>query len=606
MTLKKAAEYLTLMVLSTLLTLAILFWLFIALLIGSAKSMNEAMAGKQNNEIADHTFLELRLDYPVKEKQGNPLSNFNPQTFKWEPALTFSQLLELIDRARSDSRIDGIVIHSNTPQLGWAQTEELRKALEAFKQSGKPVHAYLDILQTQNYYLSSVAQEIYFNPVGMPDWKGLSMQLLFFKDLLDKLHIHVQVIRHGKFKSAVEPFIQRKMSEENRRQNRMLLNRIWNEVVDKVSISRQIPVDSLNAYASRLELRSGEDLLDKGLISRLIYLSGVKDRLLQEGKERNTGVSTVDDIHFIDERTYYKKLKAKELLPHINPSGRILAVLTAEGEIVPGEGKDDQMGEVEMIRQIRKLKDDDAVKGVILRIDSPGGSAMASEAIWNELKQLAEIKPLIVSMGNVAASGGYYIATAGDYIFTDRTTITGSIGVFGLIPDLHDLTNEVGITVDTVKTHPHADMGVFRPLDTVEKAYYQEMVENTYRVFLQRVADSRHMSLESVDSIAQGRVWSGEDAVRIGLADQIGGLEEAVAYMKDRLGEEQGPLKVKYYPTHENPLLTLFSLQTDVKNLWSRHTLPLAGQWQQWYTRYRQLLSEEKLWMRMEAVPEIR
>lgn len=606
MTFKKAFEYLVLMVLSTLFTLGILFWLFMAVLIGMAKSLNEAVADKQSNELAMHSFVELRLDYPVHEKEGSPFSQFNPRTFKFEPSLTFGQLLDLIRYAQNDRHVDGIVIHSNAPQLGWAQTEELRRALEEFKTSTKPVWAYLDVLEPKNYYLASVGDRVYFNPVGMPDWKGLAMQLMFFKDLLDKLHINVQVIRHGKFKSAVEPFIQRRMSPENREQNRLLLTRIWNEVTDKVSRWRHIPVDSLNAYAARLSLRDAEDLVQKNLINDLMYLSAVKKHLLDEDKAHQSDVTTLDDIHIIDEKTYFKRVRAKQLLPKIKTGKRILAVLTAEGDIVPGEGKEDQMSEVEMVRQIRKLKSNKKVKGVVLRIDSPGGSAMASESIWNELKQLAEVKPLVVSMGNVAASGGYYIATAGEHIFADRTTITGSIGVFGLIPDLHQLTNEMGVTVDTVKTHPHADMGIFRPLDTVEKAYYQEMVENTYRVFLQRVADSRHMTLQEVDSIAQGRVWSGEDAVRIGLADEIGGLDDAVTYMKHLLGDEEN-LEIKYYPANENPLLSLLSMQSDV-HIWQRSPVAfkdIQAQMAEWYRRYRQLLTNEKVWMRMEAVPVI-
>ena len=605
MTFKEFVKYVGLIVVSSLLTLAAIFWLSIMSLSFLIQSASKQAGESDKTLIRPHTYIELRLDYPLKEVERDPFARFDPKTFEFRPALTFHQVLKVLEMATTDERIDGIVVHSDGLQAGWAQTEELRQALARFSESGKPVVGYNSILTAKNLYLASGTRKIWAHPMAVADWKGLAAQILFFKDLLRKLHIDVQVIRHGKYKSAVEPFVQKKMSPANRLQTRRMVNGIWNETLRKVAEARRLPVDSLNAWAGNLALRMPQDLVRHGLVDGLLYPDELKKRLAGlSGNEVRAF-----DIHFVTETDYYYKNKAKEIFKELAPVGSgVIAVLLAEGQIVPGEGNKDEIGADALIGQIRKLRKDDKIDAVVLRINSPGGSAMASEQIWRELKLLAKEKPLVVSMGNVAASGGYYIATAADNIFADRTTITGSIGVFGLIPNLQNAVGALGISVDTVKTHPHADMGLMRPLDTTEKAYFKQMIEFTYHTFLQRVADGRKMNIDRVDSIAQGRVWTGADAVKLGLADKLGGLTDALEYTETLLPSDSKPVRVRYYPQVENPFAALFSLKADEAREQLRRALlpaPLdkAVQWRQKYAR---MLSRDKIWMLMPYQPDIR
>ncbi len=605
MSFKEFVKYVGLIVVSTLLTMAAIFWLSMMSLSFLIRSASEQAGKSDQTLIRPHTYIELRLDYPLKEVERDPFARFDPKTFQFRPALTFHQVLKVLDMARTDDRIDGILVHDDMLQAGWAQTEELRRALTAFAQSGKPVVAYNNVLTAKNLYLSSAAQKLWAHPVAVTDWKGLAAQILFFKDLLQKLHIDVQVIRHGRFKSAVEPFIQKKMSSANRLQTRFMVNGIWNEILGKVAESRRLNPDSLNAWAGHLSLRLPQDLVKHGVVDTLLYPDQLNERLAALSEDKTCSC----DIHFINETDYYYKNKAKELFKELKPVGSgVIAVLLAEGQIVPGEGNKDEIGADDLIHQIRKLRQDDKIDAVVLRINSPGGSAMASEQIWRELKLLAKEKPLVVSMGNVAASGGYYIATAADNIFADRTTITGSIGVFGLIPNLQNAVSALGIGVDTVKTHPHADMGLMRPLDDTEKAYFKQMIEFTYHTFLQRVAEGREMSIDRVDSIAQGRVWTGADARKLGLVDQLGGLQAAVEYTKTLLPKDSKPVKVRYYPQTENPFAALFNLKAEQTREQLLHVLlpePLDKA-VQLRRKYETMLRQDKIWMLMPYQPDIR
>ena len=598
MSFKEFLKYVLLIVVSSLLTMAAIFWLTVMSLGFLINSASKQADTSDKTFIDKHSYIELRLDYPLQEVQRDPLANFDTKTFEFRPALTFNQVLEVLEMARTDDRIDGILIHDDGLQAGWAQTEELRSALESFAKSGKPVVAYNNVLTAKNLYLSSVAEKQWVHPVAVADWKGMAVQIMFFKNLLEKLHIDVQVIRHGKFKSAVEPFIQKEMSDANRLQNRRLVFGIWNEVLDKVAEGRHIPADSLNAWAEGLALRVPADLKEKRLADDIVYPDQAKGKLAGLTGEK----TDTQDIHLITETQYYYKNKAKKLLDKLAPlTGKTIGVLLAEGQIVPGEGNKDEIGADELIKQIRKLKDNSKIAAVVLRINSPGGSAMASEQIWRELKLLAAKKPLVVSMGNVTASGGYYMAMAGQKIFADRTTITGSIGVFGLIPDLKGAANAIGVNIDTVKTHPHADMGTLRPLDTVEKQYYQQIVEFTYSTFLQRVAENRGLSVAQVDSLAQGRVWTGADAKKLGLVDETGGLTDAVAYAKSLVSPDGKELKVRYYPETENPFAALFSLnaeQTRERLMKALLPAPLK-QAVDTKEQYLRLLNREKIWMLM-------
>ncbi len=606
MNFKEFVKYVALIVVSSLFTLAVIFWLsitFFSLLIQVVSTGKADQSDK--TFIAPHTFIELRLDYPLKEIERDPFSHFDPKTFELRPALSFYQVLQVLDMARTDNRIDGIVVRGDAIQAGWAQTEELRQALTDFSRSGKPVVAYNNILTAKSMYLASAGQKFWAYPMAVTDWKGLAVQMLFFKDLLQKLHIDVQVIRQGKYKSAVEPFTQKKMSPANRLQTRRLVNVIWGEILEKVSSGTGVPADSLELWAQHLTLRRPNDLVRHGLVEAMLYPDQLKKQLAD--LLGNTTLS--DKVHFITETEYYYKNKAKELLSEWSPlSGKTVAVLLAEGQIVPGEGTKDEIGADPLIAQIRKLRKNKKIAAVVLRINSPGGSAMASEQIWRELDLLAQKKPLVVSMGNVAASGGYYIAMAGETIFADRMTITGSIGVFGLVPNFQKLAGSVGINIDTVKTHQHADMGLLRPLDTTEKAYFREIVAFTYHTFLQRVAQNRNLSIRLVDSLGQGRVWTGADALKQGLIDRLGGLNDAINYAKSLAAPDGQPVRIRFYPKVENPFSALLSLKAnEIQQTWRYHRLPKPiSQAVDLQHKYERLLQNEHLWMIMPYQAEIK
>ncbi len=560
MSLKKFFTYVLMIVASTILTLGTLFFLFIAMITALAGSVKDNLQEKEGLKMSAHNVLVLQMDYPIKNKPGSPFDNFDPATFKFNPPLTLPQLIEVIDEASGDEKIDGILLRPGMIQAGFATVEELREALNRFRGEGKFVYAYSDFYTQKSYYLSTIADKIFLHPAGIFEWRGLAAQILFYKDLLDKLGIKMQVIRHGKFKSAVEPFVNKRMSSENRIQTRTLLFDVWESVKVAVGSIRSISIKKLKFYADSLVVDSPETAKSLGFFDGLKYSDEVEQYIKAKIE--------ADEVGFITEREYFKKLKTQDLLKQLAPKEEI-AVLVAEGEIVPGKGDDKQIGSARLIDRIRKLRDRDRVKAVVLRINSPGGSALASESIWRELKLLAAEKPLIVSMGDVAASGGYYIATPAEKIFAEENTITGSIGVFGLIPDVQELMeNKLGITVDTVKTNTHADMGVFRPMDNRERQYMQKMVEETYSLFVKRVAEGRDMTMAEVDSIGQGRVWSGKRAVKLGLVDDILSLEQTLNYVRSTYQLENA--KVKFYPAALNPFENLFDMEAGEVRLFNR------------------------------------
>ncbi len=551
MSLKKFFTYVLMIVASTILTLGTLFFLFLALISAMVASVKGSME-EDNIPLKAHNVLMLRLDYPIKNKPGSPFENFDPATFKFNPPLSLPQLLTVIDEAGKDDKIDGIILNTGIIQAGFATVEELRDALRKFKAGGKFVYAFSEIYTQKSYYLATEAEKIFMHPAGIFEWRGLAAQIMFYKDLLNKLGIKMQVIRHGKFKSAVEPFVKRRMSEENRLQTRTLVFDIWNSILKTIQLDRDIDTSDLNLYADSLMVDSPEIAVKLHFFDALKYADQVEDFVRDEiGKK----------VNFINEREYFRKIKARNIINQLTKKEEI-AVLVAEGEIVPGEGEKNQIGSARLIRRIKALRKKDKVKAVILRINSPGGSALASESIWRELKLLSQVKPLVVSMGDVAASGGYYIAVPADKIFAEENTITGSIGVFGLIPDVKDLMEKkLGIYVDTVKTNAHADMGIMRPMDAQEKQYMQKMVEQTYRIFVKRVSEGRDMTEAKVDSIGQGRVWTGKRAVSLGLVDGIKNLAQTIDYVHAEYELEDA--KVTFYPALDNPFQALFDMEAE-------------------------------------------
>ncbi len=477
-----------------------------------------------NNEktvtVKDNSVIELNLEEVTNDYAGK----FLYEDFEFlneEKTNGLSDVINAIDAAKTDSKIKGISILNNISLLGMAQSKALRDKLEDFKKSGKFVLAYANSYSQKEYYLNSVADTIYLNPVGEMDFKGLSSEVMFYKDFQEKTGIKMEVIRHGKYKSAVEPYLANEMSEANREQISVLLNSVWNSVVADISKSRNISVDRLNEIANGLLARTPEMAKAEKLIDKIAYEDeyhdGIRKALKVKKDEEYNTVSIIDYAH--KNSTTGKK----------PATDNTIAIIYAQGTILNGEGDVNIIGEGSMRRSLQKARKDKNVKAIVLRIDSPGGSALTSDLIWREIELTKKVKPVVVSMGNVAASGGYYIACNASKIFAEETTITGSIGVFGTLPNITKLTNNIGIHTEQVKTHQNAaGYSIFLPLNEGTKGTLQESVENIYKVFVGRVAQGRNMKFEAVDSIAQGRVWTGTDALKIGLVDKIGGMDDAL------------------------------------------------------------------------------
>lgn len=542
--------------------------LVVAAIISS--SISKTFKGKDEVSLTSvNSVLRIEVDGPISERQRvNPFEAFgNMVPFGDDETLALNTLLKKIAYAETDKNIKGIYLDVKNLEAGFATTEELRNALAAFKKSGKFIYSYSENYGQIEYYLASVSDKIFLNPQGNLDWKGLSMHPLFFKKAFEKLDLEVQVFRHGKFKSAVEPFLLDKMSEANRFQAETYLNSIWNTVLSGISDSRKISVVDLNRMADRLEIRYPEDA--KGsLVDAVAY----EDEVIAELKKK-TGLAEKDKLKFADIHKY----EAKNKIVKISPDR--VAVIYAVGQIASGDGDDESIGSDRLAKSIKDARLDDKVKAIVLRVNSPGGSALASDVIWREVLLAKKVKPVVVSMGDVAASGGYYISCAADYIFAQPNTITGSIGVFGIIPNLQKmLENKLGITVDTVNTNKYSDVASgLRKASEYEYNYIQNSVERVYDVFTKRVAEGRRMNQADVDSIGQGRVWSGRDAVKIKLVDELGGIEQAIAYAVKKAGLKD--YRITELPKQKSPFEALMGnketeLETRIikKNLGATYT----------------------------------
>ncbi len=450
-----------------------------------------------------------------------------------------SDIINAIESAKTDNDIKGISILNDNSGLGIAQYKALRDALESFKKSGKFVMAYSNSYSQKEYYLNSVANTIYINPVGDLDFKGLSAELMFFKDLQEKSGVKMEVIRHGKYKSAVEPFLDNKMSEANREQTMSLLNSVWSSILLDISKSRTVSVAKLNEIANGLLARTPEMAKAEKLVDVIAYEdeyhNAIRKKLKVDSDEDYNKLSIVD---------YAQKVATTS---KSTASSDKIAVIYAQGEIMGGEGDVNTIGEGSMNRSLIEARKDKNVKAIVLRIDSPGGSALTSDLIWREIELTKKVKPVVVSMGNYAASGGYYIACNANKIFAENNTITGSIGVFGVLPNMTQLATKIGIYTEQVKTNENAsEYSPFVPIDDKFKAVTQEGVEHIYKTFVSHVASGRKMTFAQVDSIGQGRVWSGSQALKIGLVDKIGGLDDAIK-------EAASLSKTKNYSTQNFP-----------------------------------------------------
>ena len=472
--------------------------------------------------VKPNTVLRIMLDRPVEERGGTSLSGAGLLSgLSLESNIGLNDLVKGITHAAIDPNIRMLYMDLSQLQIGAGHLEELRNAVLQFKESGKPIIAYGDNLSQGAYYLASVADRIYLNPLGTLSLQGARAEIMFFKRLLEKLQIDAQIIRHGKYKSAVEPFMLDRMSAENREQTLSFINSIWNHWLAGIADARGMEVKKLQELADKgifSMLGLSSDALNERLVDGLMY----KDELLDE-LVKLTGEKKEQNIKMVDVVRYSKVVK-----PNFRAKDRI-AVVYADGDITMGKG-DDGITAWNYANILRGVRDDSTVKAVVFRVNSPGGSAQASEIIARELALINETKPVVISMGNYAASGGYWISTPSRMVITNPTCITGSIGVFGIIPNMEKgLKNHLGIAVDIAKSAQLADFpSGYRPLSNQERALCQASVENTYAGFVKKVAESRGMDIQTVDALGQGRVWTGLQAVENGLADHIGGLTDAI------------------------------------------------------------------------------
>ncbi|MFK5958000.1 MAG: signal peptide peptidase SppA [Lutibacter sp.] len=530
----------------TLIALGIILVLF--LLIAAAFGETKQIT------VANNSVLEIKLETLVKDyapKSDNPLDEILGINDK---KIGLNSIINAIENAKIDSRIKGISITSLGVNAGIAQTQAIRNKLLEFKETGKFIKAYADIYDQKSYYFSSVADSIFMNPVGAIDFKGLSSEILFYKDLEEKSGVKMEVIRHGKYKSAVEPFLYNEMSADNRNQITEFLTSIWNEMIVEISKSRNISTENLNAIADNLFARNATLAIKNKIVDGALYQDEYNNKLKQA-----LGLTLDDDLNKISILDYISTGKGRV---QSSASDKI-AVIYAQGEIIYGKGNEDLIGQDLIIKALKKARNNSSVKAIVLRVNSPGGSALAAELIWRELELTKKELPIVVSMGNVAASGGYYLACNADRIFAEPTTITGSIGVFGVIPNFSKLANNIGVNAQQVSTNKGANYSVFEPMTDEFRAVTIEGVEAVYTTFLERVSTGRNMTIEAVDKIAQGRVWSGVDALNNGLVDELGNLEDAILFAAELV--EITDFKVRNYPSYKKELEDRFKSLPFVK-----------------------------------------
>ncbi len=527
-------------------------------LLGSLGMM--VAAGDKPVSISDNSILVLKAGVPIPDRSDpNPFAGIDVINMTFSPVAGLNDILKNLKKAAGDDKIKGVLIENGLLTSGWATTEEIRNALKRFREeSGKFIIAYSDyVMQQEGYYLSTAADKIYINPGSTVDFKGLSGEVMFYKNALEKLGIEVQVIRHGKFKGAVEPYILDKLSKENEEQIRDYVGSIWNHTVEEMSKSRGLTVERLNLLADNLAGYVPTSALENGLVDGLLF----HDELIDTIKSLS-GLTSEDKINLVPMIRYSKVPDTKKAVISRNK----ISLIYASGTIVMGKGSEYNIGGNHYLEIIRKERLDSNVKAIVMRVNSPGGNAIASDIIWRELELAAKEKPVIISMGNYAASGGYYISAPATKIFADPTTISGSIGVFGLIPQAGKfLEQKIGISTQTVNTNKYSDFpSVYRPMNSYEKEVMQRSIENVYSEFTGKVASGRYLNIEYVDSIGQGRVWSGNKALQIGLVDEIGGLNDAVAEAVKLAGLET--YSVRELPAIEDPYTKLLrQLSGEVK-----------------------------------------
>lgn len=538
---------------ATVLGIFLTFFLFVLIIAGIIGSIVSASSEMDAVKVEKNSILHITFEEEIQDRaSNNPFENFDFANFESHVPMGLNNILDNLEKAASDENIKGIFLDLEMVKANMATSEEIRKALLKFKESGKFIISYAENYGQNEYYLASVSDKIYLNPAGSMEWKGLSADVLFMKEALEKLDIEMQVIRHGKFKSAVEPFMLDSMSSANEKQLSLFIHTIWENVVNNISESRGIANARLESIADSLLVRTAEDALEYHLVDSLKFEDEVISELMAYAK-----VEKEEDLNLVLLSTYTDAKGAisenEDSDKQVRFSRDRIAVIYASGEIKSGESVKGAMGSETISEAIREARLDEDVKAIVLRVNSPGGSALASDVIWREVVLAKKEKPVYVSMGDMAASGGYYISCAADKIYAQPSTITGSIGVFGLIPNFQGLMeNKLGLHIDGVKTNRFSDgLSVTRPMSAREREAVQESVEDIYGDFIEKVANGRNMAVSSVDSIGQGRIWSGEDALDIGLVDDIGGLEKTIEDIAAAINLEE--YRVKEYPKRKDP-----------------------------------------------------
>ena len=493
-----------------------------------------AMSGSKEVKISDNSVFELKLEGRLVERHKNDvISSFASEINSSVSEIALDDIMASIDKATDNDNIKGIYLHIGDFSASVASLQEIYKGLEKFKKTGRFIVAYADSYGNGTYYLSSIADKVYMNPSGTLALTGINISTVFFKDLLSKIGVEMQIFKVGTFKSAVEPFTQTSMSEANRLQLTTFINSIWTEITKTIARNRGISDTEVNLYAdSGLFLDDAQTAVQHKLIDSLVYSSDMKE-IIEKLVDKDYNTLTINDMKLVARNKEYSKNR--------------IAIVYAVGEI-DGSNKNEGIDSEDISEDLLDIADNDKIKAVVLRINSPGGSAYGSEQIWKAVSVVKSKKPIVVSMGDYAASGGYYIACNTDRIFAQPTTLTGSIGIFGIFPNIGGLTDKLGIKFDNVKTNKYSDFGAtYRPMNTEERAILQRYINNGYELFTKRCAEGRNMNIDSLKAIAEGRIYSGTDAMRLGLVDEMGGLEEAITFAAKKANISNYTLK--YYPS---------------------------------------------------------
>ncbi|MDR0364536.1 MAG: signal peptide peptidase SppA [Bacteroidales bacterium] len=542
----------------------VLMFLTTIIILGSLATFQKPKAVVHDNSVLVLDFKEQIVDYASVNNYTIDIVSGSMNVSK---SLNLRDVINAIKNAAKDTKIKGISMEITSIPTELSILEEVRKELNAFKESGKFIYAYSNSGYSQkSYYIASVADQVFISPVGEVQFKGLFYMVPYFKDFLDKFNMEVQVVRHGKYKSAVEPYLDNKMSEANREQISSYVNSTWNDILVPISISRNISVANLNNYADNLAIDNAKKAEEYNFIDKIMY----EDQYMDLLKEKT---STTGKLARIEMSKYISAHENAQ----ISQSSNSVAIIYAQGEIVEGKSSGEALGNETICKALREAREDKNVRAVVFRVNSPGGSALASEYILREVKLTAEEKPLVVSMGSYAASGGYYISCAADYIFADPTTLTGSIGVFGMIPNFQKAIKKyLAINFESVKTNENANYmtNVFEPMTPFQLSKLQNEIEAFYNTFISHVAEGRGMTKERVDEIGQGRVWTGTEAIKIGLVDELGSLNDAIAFAADKA--ELTDYRIKEYPQKKEAFVELLEELMASTRIKSWQSSPIA------------------------------